>query len=92
MSVKVNISSPLLAFFKNKKAPTTLEVNTIAEVLDTIEHQAKGFKQHVLNRAGVVNKFIKIYVNSRDILELDGLKTALNKGDVVSILQAMSGG
>jgi molybdopterin converting factor small subunit len=41
---------------------------------------------------GELNRYVNVYLNDEDVRVLDGLGTAVGKGDVLVILPAMAGG
>jgi len=41
---------------------------------------------------GEIRRFVNVFVNGEDVRFLDGLTTAINAGDEVSIVPAVAGG
>jgi molybdopterin converting factor small subunit len=46
----------------------------------------------VCDETGAVRRHLNIFVNADNIRDRDGLDTALKRGDVVTIVPAVSGG
>jgi MoaD family protein len=91
MPVKVLVPTPLQKFTNNQ---ATLECsgNSIAELLDSLEHSCPGIKSRLCDEQGQLRRFLNVYVNSEDIRFLDGAGTSLKDGDEVSIVPAVAGG
>jgi molybdopterin converting factor small subunit len=49
-------------------------------------------KPYFFNREGEWNSIFNIFVNKKSILDLNGEKTVLHPGDVVTVLFPYSGG
>ena len=64
------------------------EGTTVRAVVGAIE----GVRQRVLDDQGRVRVHVNLFVNGAHIRELDGLDTAVEDGDEVVILPAVSGG
>ena len=63
----------------------------VAAVLADVDGRYNGFMERVIED-GQLRKFINIYVNDEDVRFLDGLATAVDDGDVLTILPAVAGG
>lgn len=91
MAVKVLIPTPLQKLTNNQ---ATIEGggSTIAELLDSLEHNYPGIKGRLCDDRGEPRRFVNFYLNSEDIRFLEGIKTAVKDGDEVSIVAAQAGG
>jgi molybdopterin converting factor small subunit len=65
---------------------------TLAAVLSDLEARYPGITKNVLAEDGGLHRFINVYLNDEDVRYLGSLETAVNEGDVVSILPAVAGG
>jgi len=65
----------------------------LKDVIDSLilKHGEK-FKRKILDNTGNLQRFIRIYINGKDIRFLDQFNTSLNDGDEVLILPAVTGG
>ncbi len=61
-------------------------------MLAGLETQYPGIKERLCDGAGVLRRFVNIYVNEEDISFLQGQQTALKSGDDISIIPAIAGG
>ncbi|MEI6230145.1 MAG: MoaD/ThiS family protein [Actinomycetes bacterium] len=64
---------------------------TLAEVLADLETRHTGIHERIVDESGL-RRFVNIYLNDEDVRFLDGINTAVNDGDVVTILPAVAGG
>ncbi|MEO7331466.1 MAG: MoaD/ThiS family protein [Minicystis sp.] len=64
---------------------------TVADVIADLEKNHPGIRDRLLDEKGV-RRFVNIYVGEEDIRFLDGLKTELKGGELISIVPAIAGG
>lgn len=91
MSVKVLIPTPLQQF-TNNQATIDCDGNSVATLIESLEFSCPGIKARLCDDQGQPRRFLNFYVNSEDIRFLDGVDTALEDGDEVSIVPAVAGG
>jgi molybdopterin synthase sulfur carrier subunit len=91
MPVLVRIPTPLRAVTKGN-AEVQAMGDSVAAIVDDLEHQFPGLRDRLVDESGELRRFINIYVNEEDIRFLDGRKTTLKDGDHVSIVPAIAGG
>ncbi|MEW6087347.1 MAG: MoaD/ThiS family protein [bacterium] len=91
MSIKIRIPTPLQNLTKNQ---TEVECSgaDIADLVNNLDKEYPGIKTRLCDENGKVRRFINFFVNDQDIRFLQGDKTKLNDGDVVSIIPAIAGG
>jgi molybdopterin synthase sulfur carrier subunit len=87
----VRIPTPLRKLTSDKDE-VNISAATIAQLIDEMESQYPGIKSRLCDESGNVRRFINLYVNNEDIRFLKGKETALNEGDIVSIIPAIAGG
>jgi MoaD family protein len=91
MSVTVKLPT-ILRKHAGGEARVGADGATLAEVLDDLESRYPGITKNVVSDDGGLHRFINVYVNDEDVRYLGSLETAVNQGDVVSILPAVAGG
>ena len=70
-----------------------LDIPENASIGNLIEILERRFKFDVkLQETGEANPNIKILVNGREIIYLDGLRTKLKNGDVIAFIPPVGGG
>lgn len=86
------------------RVPTTLRVltagasevevssGTLADVLDALESSHPGFRSRILDEAGELRRFVNVFVSDDDVRFLNGLRTDVADGAIVSIVPAVAGG
>ena len=60
--------------------------------MERLEQAYAGIKEKLTDESGDIRRYVNIYINDEDIRFLDGKETALNDGDVISIVPAIAGG
>ena len=65
---------------------------TVREALVELDKRHPGVVAKVLDDAGAVKPFIRIYVRAEDIGGLSGLDTAVSDRDEIDIIPAIAGG
>jgi molybdopterin synthase sulfur carrier subunit len=87
----VRIPTPLRKLTSDKDE-VNISAASIGQLIDEMESQYPGIKSRLCDESGNVRRFINLYVNNEDIRFLKGKETALNEGDIVSIIPAIAGG
>ena len=64
---------------------------TVGEALDAVFAQHDGLRERI-TQDGDLRRFVNVYVSGEDIRFQEGLDTAVNDGDEVTILPAVAGG
>lgn len=65
---------------------------TVGELLGDLTTRFPGIGSQIVTDAGVLHKFVNVYVNDDDVRYLDKLETKVGEGDEISILPAVAGG
>ncbi|MFN8104434.1 MAG: MoaD/ThiS family protein [Acidimicrobiia bacterium] len=66
--------------------------STVEEVLKNLEVEHPGFGERLFDDTGTLRRFVNIYVGEEDVRFGDGIATAVDDRDVVSIVPAVAGG
>ncbi len=91
MSINVRIPAPLRRL-TNGQDKVSAEGATVSEVISNLDGQYPGISERLCDESGQLRNFVNLYVNGEDVRFLDGLGTATNSGDEVSIVPAVAGG
>ncbi len=91
MSVTVRIPGPLRRI-TNGVDKVEVEGANLSGLIGELDSQFPGMKERLLDENGELRYFVNLYLNNEDIRFLQGLDTALNAGDEVSIVPAVAGG
>ena len=91
MPVKVQIPSPLRPLTGGAEE-VAVEAADIASLIDGLESRHKGLRDRLLDPAGNLRSYVRIFVNDEDIRFLQDKLTPLKAGDRVSIVPAIAGG
>jgi molybdopterin converting factor small subunit len=65
---------------------------TVKAVLDQLEVAHPGFAARLFDENGTLRRFVNVFVADEDIRFLDGVDTAVEAGQTVSIVPAVAGG
>jgi MoaD family protein len=90
MSVTVKIPTQLRAA-TGGEAEVEVEGANVGEALDAV-FAAYGDLRERITQDGTLRRFVNVYVEGEDIRFQQGLETAINEGDEVTILPAVAGG
>jgi molybdopterin synthase sulfur carrier subunit len=71
---------------------TEVEASTVEEALDELAGKYGDDFEERLLEDGELRRFVNLYVNGDDVRHGDGLETAIDEDDEISILPAVSGG
>lgn len=89
--VKVYIPTSLRHLTGNR-ATIEVEGSTVAELLANLRSSYPEVAARVLDPQGGLPRYVNVYVNDREIDDLQGTGTPLQEGDQVAIIPAMAGG
>ena len=90
MSITVKIPAQLRAV-TGGEGELEVEGSTVGEALDSVFEQHGDLKERITEE-GDLRRFVNVYVSGEDIRFQQGLETAINEGDEVTILPAVAGG
>ena len=91
MAITVRIPTPLQKL-ANNQSDVTVDGGTVKEVLANLDKAYPGFRDRLYDEAGVLRRFINIYVNDEDVRFLQGEATLVKDGQDLSIVPAIAGG
>ena len=69
-----------------------VEAVTVRDALAAATERHGALLQHVLTRDGKLRPYVKMFVRSNDVRDLEGLDTPLVDGDTVMIVPSVAGG
>ncbi len=67
-------------------------VGPLSACIEALERSYPGMRERLLDEEGELRRFVNVYINGEDVRFADGLATAVNEGDDVSIVPAVAGG
>jgi len=70
----------------------SLSAPSVRAVLEELEQRHPALYRSVCDETGSVRRHVNVFVNSAHMRERQGLDTALEPDDVITILPAVSGG
>jgi sulfur-carrier protein len=91
MSVIVRIPTQLREL-SGGAAEVSADPGTVSHVLEQLEGAHPGFGERLFDDGGELRRFVNVFVADEDIRFLDGVDTAVQDGEVVSIVPAVAGG
>lgn len=89
--VNVLVPTPLRSF-TGGKGRVVVPGATVAEVFDALEARYPGIGERLRDDSGQIRRFVNVFVNGRNVREIDGAATTLSPGDELGIIPAMAGG
>ena len=90
MSVKVKVPVPLQRLTEGKEEVEG-EKGTIIALIEGLDKRYPGLAERI-SEGGKLRRFVNVYVNEEDVRFLNNEETAVDDGDVVSIVPAIAGG
>lgn len=82
---------PVLRQWTNGRAEITASGDTVGDVLQAVGREYPAVRPHLISDAGVLAGGIAVYLGARSIGELQGLDTAVDLEEVLSILPQGNG-
>jgi molybdopterin synthase sulfur carrier subunit len=73
-------------------AELQVPASSVRSLLEELERRHPSLHQSVCDETGAVRRHVNLFVNASHVRDREGLDTALEPGDSVTILPAVSGG
>jgi molybdopterin synthase sulfur carrier subunit len=89
--VNVLIPTPLRRFTAGE-ARVVVDGANVSEALDALEAQFPGIGERLRDDSGQIRRFVNVFVNGKNVRDLEGAQTSLAPGDELGIIPAMAGG
>lgn len=89
--VKIRIPTQLRPL-SGGTADVEVDASTVGEALKALDAAHPGFHDRLFDEAGVLRRFVNVFVADEDVRFLDGLDTVVASGQTVSIVPAVAGG
>ena len=90
-SLVVFVPAPLRQYC-NHVAELTVSAGSVRDLLGEMERTQPQLYRNVCDETGAIRRHLNVFVNDDNVRDLDGVATRLRRGDVVTILPAVSGG
>lgn len=81
-----------LRMYTDGAAEIEVDAATVRDALAAAGARHDALLQHVLTRDGKLRPYVKLFVRSNDVRDLEGLDTTLVGGDAVMIVPSVAGG
>jgi molybdopterin synthase sulfur carrier subunit len=91
MNVTVNVPAVLRRYCEGRST-LPVEASNIRASLGELRQRHPSLYTCVCDETGAVRRHVNVFVNSAHMRDLNGLDTALEPGDEITILPAVSGG
>jgi adenylyltransferase/sulfurtransferase len=76
----------------NGSAELSLSAGTVRAALEELERSYPALHRSICDETGRIRPHVNLFVNTSRVHHVEGLGTALEPGDVVSVMPAVSGG
>ena len=87
----VKFTRHLQRFFPDLQA-TTIEGDTVAEVITALDSRYPGLADYILDEQGALRQHVNIFIDEYQITDRTTLQDPVEEQDRVYIFQALSGG
>lgn len=91
MEVIVRLPAPLRAFV-GERAEIAVSAETVGAALETLAERYPPLRRHLYAEDGELRGYVNVYLNEDDVRTLAGPRTAVESGDVVTVVPSIAGG
>ncbi|MQF64574.1 MoaD/ThiS family protein [SAR202 cluster bacterium AC-409-J13_OGT_754m] len=91
MSITIRVPAPLRNLTEDQ-SKILIDASTISGLIEELESLFPGMKDRLVDEKGELRYFVNLYLNGEDVRFLNGVDTAVNSGDELSIVPAVAGG
>ena len=89
--VTIHLPGPLRPY-AGRVSRLEIAAGTVKAALEDLERSRPALYRNVCDETGALRRHLNVFVNADNIRDKDGVDTALEAGDVVTFLPAVSGG
>ena len=90
-AITIHVPGPLRPYCAGASR-LSVSASTVRGVLEELEKREPALYRNVCDETGALRRHLNVFVNSDHVRDLSGVETALQPGDVVTFLPAVSGG
>ena len=91
MTVSVRVPTQLRNL-TGGEAQITVEASTVGEALKALDAAHPGVGERIFDESGELRRFVNVFVADEDVRFQQGLRTAVQQGQTISIVPAVAGG
>jgi MoaD family protein len=91
MNITVHVPAALRAYCEGA-SELSLSARSVRALLEDLKRRHPAFYRSICDETGAVRRHVNLFVNTSHVRDREGLDTALESGDVVTFLPAVSGG
>jgi sulfur-carrier protein len=91
MTVSVRVPTQLRNL-TGGNAEVSVEASTVGEALEALDAAHPGLGERIFDEAGGLRRFVNVFVADEDVRFQQGLGTAVQEGQTISIVPAVAGG
>lgn len=89
--VVIHIPAPLRSFTDGTDE-VRVQGSTVGDALKALDAAYAGIGDRILTPAGEPRQFVNLFLGNENVRMLEGLRTTVKDGDVLSIIPAVAGG
>ncbi len=82
----------VLRKFTQQQCEVVIEGETIRLILESLIAKYSPLRPYLIDDKGNINHFVSIFINDKDINQLDKVSSQVSASDTITIIPAMSGG
>jgi len=93
--LNINIRLNLLGVLDLKQNELDLDIaaeTTVETLLELIDRHNPGFRAALTGEDGTISRQFVFFINGRNVMQLEGMKTVLAAGDAINVIPAIAGG
>ncbi len=87
----IHIPNPLRPYV-NGLADVTVRGTTVGEALEDMLAQYPAFRPHLCRDDGSLRAFVNLFLEGRNVRDLQGMDTLLRPDDILSLVPSIAGG
>lgn len=82
----------LLRPYVDGQSELFIEGTTVADAFASFLEEYSSLRAHICKEDGSLRAFVHVYVNGRDIKNLDGMQTTIDSADIINLVPTIAGG
>lgn len=82
----------VLRKYTNGESRVSVNAETVDQALQALVQEKNSLQGRLLDEQGNIRSFVNVFLDSKNIKDLQGMKTSVSSGQTISIVPPFAGG
>ena len=82
----------LMKVYLGNLSEVPVQGSTVSEIIADLVKRYPAIQNHIIDKNGELRRHVNLFLNDKNIKDLDGLETSVQENDRIILLPSISGG